>query len=78
MPKVAYYFRLPEEQDEYDTFRLGPSYALALAEFAAWLRQQQKHGDYPPSRRDMLNTVAEEFYKACAERGFDPLTGEGL
>jgi hypothetical protein len=59
--KATFEFSLPEEIEEYETYRRAPDYERALRELREWLRGRRKHHDGDTNADD----VWYEFHAIC-------------
>lgn len=72
MSKMTLRFNLPDERTESEFARRGNDYWCALNEFANWIRSQCKYSEDTPAVAATKEQIREEFYRICADYGFDP------
>ena len=54
-------FTLPEEQDEFDTYRRAMDYAIVLEDLDQYLRSQVKYTERPDSELAVIQEVRDKL-----------------
>ena len=61
-------FTLPEEQDEFDTYRRAMDYAIVLEDLDQYLRAQVKYTERPDSELAVIREVRDKLRELMESR----------
>lgn len=76
--KAILKFDLTDDDDnaKWTTIRTAEQYAMAMHEFAFWLRKKTKYECETEAEARAFHEASDEFWRICGEHRIDPVGGE--